>query len=181
MPFGVVDPRDDFRGRGACPRNERRPALGQPAIEGLVGVRHMPTGNQRTRDPWSPGRLSRIVEGRPQDRFDIQRHPERVEPGRHLAQAVDALTALLRQKRGQVRGGQIDEVPEHVHVAIVSHGRDFDAGDELDAGRRARGRRGFAAAHGVVIGDGHHGDAGRCRARDELRWRARPSDAVVWV
>ena len=114
--LGVVDTRDDFRGRGACPRNERRPALGQPAIEGLVGVRHMPTRNQRTRDPWAPGRLSRIVDGRPQDRFDIQRDAERGEPGRHLAQAVDALMALLRQKRGQVRGGQLDEVPEHVYV-----------------------------------------------------------------
>ena len=62
--------------------------------------------------------------------------------------------------------------PSMCTSTIVSHGRDFDAGDEHDAGRRAGGRRGFAAAHGVVIGDGHHGDAGRCRARDELRWRA---------
>ena len=78
----------------------------QPAIEGLVDARHMPAGNQRTRDPWPPGRLSRVLDGRPQDRLDVQRHPERGKPGRHLAQAVDALAALLRQKRGQVRRGQ---------------------------------------------------------------------------
>ena len=76
--------------------------------------------------------------------------------------------------RNAARSGEasIDEVPEHVHVVtVVAHGSDFDAGDERDAGRRACGRRGLASAHGVVIGDGHHGDAGRCRARDELGWR----------
>jgi hypothetical protein len=69
--------------------------------------------------------------------------------------------ALLGQERGQVRRGDIDEVAKHVHIAVVAHGGDFDAGDERDARRRAGGRCGVASADSVVIGHGDHGDSGR--------------------
>ena len=55
-----------------------------------------------------------------------------------------------------------------MHVAAVGHGRDFDAGHELDAGRRARRAGGGEAAGRVVVGDAQHGHARFHGAPDEL-------------
>ena len=59
----------------------------------------------------------------------------------------------------------IEEIPEHVHVDAVVHGRDLDAGDHAHAERRRRGRRAREARGRVVIGDGARADAGG-RRRD---------------
>ena len=87
-------------------------------------------------------------------------------------------TRSIRRRRCSARNVRrrrrlhVDEVPEHVHVRAFDDRRDLDAGHQLDPSRRGRRRRGLTAGHRVVVGDAQHGDAGRRRARDELRRRA---------
>jgi hypothetical protein len=97
--------------------------------------------------------------------------PERREPRRHLADAADPVEALLLQELREARMPGIEEVGEHVHVALLVHGGDLDAVDQ----RQARGvRRGAASretGNRVVIRDGDGGQPRGVRAGDERAGR----------
>jgi len=84
------------------------------------------------------------------------------------AYALDPGAPLIGQKRGQVRGIEVDEVAKCVDVNAVTHGGRLDPRHELDAcGPAANGSR-SAAGDGIVIGDAEHLDARRHRPRHEL-------------
>ena len=168
----LVNALDDFFGRRAPPRDERRPAARKPALERLVGGLDVSARDQRARDPRPPGRYPRIVDRRLQNGVGVEPDAEAGELVDHLPHAIDALAALLGEKRLQRRRRGVDEVAEHVDVGRVADRRDLDARHELDAGGAHAAAAASPAGDRVVVGDAQHGDAGRRRARDELGRRA---------
>ena len=137
--------RDDFR-RRRRPAAARTPAGRAPASD------RTPRCVSAT---WPPATSARAIHGRPADlpgsssagcriASASSAMPSAASCVDHLPDAIDALTALLREKRQQARRTHVDEVAEHVHVGAVDDRGDFDAGDELDARPRAARRRGLA-------------------------------------
>ena len=85
----------------------------------------------------------------------------------HLANAPHAIGALPFEKSGELRIVPIDEVAEHVNVATVVHGGDFDAGHECDVAT-PQPRLDFGQRRdSVVIGHAHRPDAGAPREVDQ--------------
>ena len=154
-------------GGGPHRGNERRPAFADQLLECLARVGHMAgfdegLRHQRTADRFALG-------SRCQERFAIDRLPQVGQLVGHRADPPDAIAALPLEKFGERRVFAIDEVSEHVHVASLVDGGNFDARHEGDSGGRRRAvglgqRRG-----GVVIGHAHRPDAGAPREIDEHR------------
>ena len=171
-PLRLVNLAQHVHGRGADAFDERRTPARQPAIERLGDGRHVPTGNQRARDPRPAGRLAVVVGARAQHGLGVEMDSMPRQTLDDAAQAIDAHAARLGEKHAERRGGRIEEVAEDVHVGAVNDRGDLDAGHELDAGLGARGGDRRAGGRGVVVGDAQHLDAGRRRTGDELARRA---------
>ena len=107
------------------------------------------------------------VRTRRKQRLAIDRLPHVGELVGHLADAPHTIGALPFEKSGERRVVAIDEVSEHMHVATVVHGGNFDARHECDSGRRGRGFDFGQRRDGVVIGHAHRPDAGAPREIDE--------------
>ena len=175
MPPRVVDACDDVLGRRAFPRDERRAARATATSRTPRSmICDVPAATSARAIHGRPTDVGRIVERRPAgSRRRRGAMPCAGEPSDHVANAIDALLRAASTRNACSAGrSRIDEIAEHVDVGLVADRGDLDAGDELDAGGRARGGGRVAAGHGVVVGDAQHGDAGRRRARDQLRRRA---------
>ncbi len=83
----------------------------------------------------------------------------------HLARPVDPRRASLVEHRDDVGVGRVGPIREQVHGNAVKRARDLDARHEVDADGRCRLGGLLETRHGVMVGEGHHVEAGCiCRA-----------------
>src|ERR1051325_9953103 len=73
----------------------------------------------RARNPRTSRVLRRIALARSEDFVGVERDAEIREAVHHLADAIDAAQALLRQERVERSRRRIDEIAEDVHVRAV--------------------------------------------------------------
>ena len=92
----------------------------------------------------------------------------------HLPDAPHAIGALPLEKSGERRIVALDEIPEHVNVAAVVHGGNFDARHECNSRCRGRALDFGQRRDGVVIGHAHRPDAGAPREIDQHGRLAQP-------
>jgi len=88
-----------------------------------------------------------------QNALEADRRAHPCQHFRHLARPAHPALADARQLGVQFRVRVIYEVTENVHFCARHVGVDFDAGNDLDAGRLPRGQPFGHTGHGVVVGD----------------------------
>jgi hypothetical protein len=144
-------------------------------LTATAGVADMSCGHQGPCDRRTPDRPVAVIRKRPEHRFGSDRLSKISEPLRHRARPRHPVRALGRNERGELGMFRVDEIPEDMHVAIVEHGGDFNAGNhayaELASGPCGRRDR----SNGVVIADG---DRAETRLPREADHRGRVAAAV---
>ena len=154
--------RQPGRGRGGQPLllDVGGPALGQPAVEGLLDAAHHALAHQNgggvgTPDARASGLGDHLVVGDGQTQL-----------GHALGQAqVPRRAGLLEADELELEGtvSGLDEVDEHVHGPRVPLAGQLTAGHELHAGSGRAGGGGREPVQAVVIGQGHGPAPGRGR------------------
>jgi len=150
-PTGIVNPPEHFIGRGAVSQHVRGPSRNQPLFKGFIGRRRVPGGNKSPGDPRAAGCLARVVQAGRKNLVSVERHSELRQPFDHLLHPLDSGASLRGKKFQQTSRMQIDEVSEHVDIALVHDRRDLDAGNESNAVCGACRRCGLASGDRIVI------------------------------
>ncbi len=170
---GLVDAGDDFFRRHTQARHEGGTSPPEPAVERLVAVGDVTARHERPRDPWPTDR------DRPDRRGPVAGwRPSRARCRARRVSSMIWRTRSIRRRRCSARNARRrGECTSMKYPSTCTSAPSTTAvismpGTSSTPGRRGCSRGGLIAGHRVVVGDAEDRDAGRRRARHELRRRA---------